>query len=103
MCAHSKYARCVLNRTFFCFSLLPLKHLLLWRQSLLQELHVKLVLLLHLLLLPEAHLIAYVTLEAEAQRDHWVSDATETDTRTTLVSQSFTEYHKVETQPNITK
>lgn len=75
-----------LNLTFFCFSLLPLKHLLLWRQSLLQELHVKLVLLLYLLLLPEAHLIAYVALEAEAQRDHWVANATEEDTRCTLIS-----------------
>ena len=70
-----------LNLTFFCFSLLPLKHLLLWRQSLLQELHVKLILLLHLLLLPEAHLIAYIALEAEAQRDHWVANARGTDTK----------------------
>lgn len=68
---------CVCKFTFFCFSLLPLKHLLLWRQRLLQELHVKLILLLHFLLLPETHLVAYVALEAEAQRDHWVADTTE--------------------------
>lgn len=67
-----------LNRTVFCFSLLPLKHLLLWRQGLLQKLHVKLILLLHLLLLPKAHLIAHVAFEAEAQRDHRVADAAET-------------------------
>lgn len=65
--------------TFFCFSLLPLKHLLLWRQSLLQELHVELILLLHFLLLPEAHLVAYVALEAEAQRDHRVANTAEMD------------------------
>lgn len=64
-----------LTLTFFCFPLLPLKHLLLRRQRLLQELHVKLVLLLHLLLLPEAHFIANVALEAEAQCDHGVADA----------------------------
>lgn len=69
----------VQSRTFFCLSLLPLKHLLLWRQRLLQELHVKLILLLHLLLLPEAHLIAHVALEAEAQRDHRVADAAKTE------------------------
>lgn len=66
---------CVFKFTFFCFSLLPLKHLLLWRQSLLQELHVKLIFLLHLLLLPETHLIAYIALEAKAQCDHWVANA----------------------------
>lgn len=74
------YASLALERTFFCFSLLPLKHLLLWGQSLLQELHVKLVLLLHLLLLPETHLIAHVALEAKAQRDHWIANATQTHT-----------------------
>lgn len=75
--------------TFLCLSLLPLKHLLLWRQSLLQELHVKLVLLLHLLLLPEAHLIAHVALEAEAQRDHRVADAAKTDNES--IGQSINE------------
>lgn len=78
-----------MNLTFLCFSLLPLKHLLLWRQSLLQELHVKLVLFLHLLLLPEAHLVAYVALKAEAQRDHWVTNAAEVDTGCTLISLLF--------------
>lgn len=67
-----------LKRTFFCFSLLPLKHLLLWGQSLLQELHVKLILLLHLLLLPKTHLIAHIALEAKAQCDHRIANATQT-------------------------
>lgn len=83
---HTESIYVCLNLTFFCFSLLPLKHLLLWRQSLLQELHVKLILLLHLFLLPEAHLIAYVALEAKAQCDHWVANAREMDTRSTLIS-----------------
>lgn len=74
---HKQQSCVCLECTFFCFSFLPLKHLLLWRQSLLQELHVKLILFLHLLLLPETHLIAYIALEAEAQRDHGVANATE--------------------------
>lgn len=77
---------CVFKCTFFCFSLLPLKHLLLWRQGLLQELHVKLILLLHFLLLPETHLVAYIALEAKAQRDHWVANTTETDINRRLIS-----------------
>lgn len=77
-CVRPRLCVCVcLECTFFCFSFLPLKHLLLWRQSLLQELHVKLILFLHLLLLPETHLIAYIALETEAQRDHGVANATE--------------------------
>lgn len=72
------YVSLPLKHTFLCFSLLPLKHLLLWRQSLLQELHVKLILLLHLLLLPETHLIAHIALEAKAQCDHWIANATQT-------------------------
>ncbi len=55
----------------------------------LQELHVKLILLLHLLLLSEAHLIAHVALEAKAQRDHWVANATEMETKSTLMSLIF--------------
>lgn len=91
MCAYSMYVYMYvcLNLTFFCFSLLPLKHLLLWRQSLLQELHVKLILLLHFLLLPEAHLITYIALEAETQCDHWVANATDVDTRSTVISSLF--------------
>lgn len=69
--------------TLFCFSLLPL---LLWRQGLLQKLHVKLIFFLDLLLFPKAHLIAHVALEAEAQRDHWVTNAAWRDTISTLVS-----------------
>lgn len=90
MCAYSMYLQYMgLNLTFFCFSFLPLKHLLLWRQSLLQELHVKLILLLHLLLLPEAHLIAYVAFETEAQRNHWVANAKEMDITSRLKSLLF--------------
>lgn len=70
--------RLSLKRTLFCFSLLPLKHLLLWGQSLLQELHVKFILLLHLFLLPKTHLIAHIALEAKAQCDHRVANATQT-------------------------
>lgn len=84
VCAMCMYA--CLKCTFFCFSLLPLKHLLLWRQSLLQELHVKLILLLHLLLLSETHLIAYIALEPEAQCDHRVADATRMEIKRTLIS-----------------
>lgn len=61
--------------TLLRLSLQPLQHLLLRGQRLLQELHVELVLLLHLLLLPQPHLVADVALEAEAQRHHWVADA----------------------------
>ena len=78
-CAHVCVCVCVcvcVFLTFLCLPLLSLKHLLLWWQSLLQELHVELVLLLHFLLLPKAHLIADVAFEAEAQRYHGVADAT---------------------------
>lgn len=52
-----------------------MEELLLGGQGLLQELHVELVLLLHLLLFAEAHLVADVALEAKAQRHHGVADA----------------------------
>ena len=60
--------------TFLGLALLSLEHLLLGREGLLEELHVELVLPLHLLLLPQAHLVADVALEAEAQRHHGVTD-----------------------------
>ena len=70
------YTACMCDEpTFLRLPLLPLQHLLLWGQRLLQALHVELVLLLHLLLLPETHLIADVALEAESQRDYWIADA----------------------------
>lgn len=61
--------------TVFALSLLSLQHLLLWRQGLLKELHVELILLLHLPLFTQTHLIAHITLEAETKCHHRISDA----------------------------
>lgn len=68
---------CVLCRvrlTLLCVLLWSLQHLLLWRQRLLEKLHVEFIFLLHLLLFPQTHLIANIALEAKAQSHHWIAD-----------------------------
>ena len=60
--------------TFLRLPLLSLQHVLLWGQGLLQELHVELILLLHLPLLPQTHLVTDVALEPEAKGHHGVAN-----------------------------